>query len=326
MKAYKIARLEAKRLFNVLYDHLHPDAREIIPEEVIVGWYTREFSDKVTGEPEIRDIEFGEWTWDVTGQTYDNAAMVTYVQPVVVDGEPSEIEINLHLAKYRTSWGWFFGESQEWLDEQIAYFTADLDGDGVGPSPFKNRLDADVDRFWARQFAEAGREYLPPLGVIGFNDYLMTTCGEANPEEMNAFYCSLDETVYYGVDFRNMIEGEMGDFAWVNVIAHEWGHHIQDQLDIKWSFRPDVSGELSYMQMELQADCMAGAYTADAQARGWLDVGDIDEALSLTEWAGDPPGVPIDAIGAHGSGEQRIQSFRHGFKGGITACNVNLSE
>jgi hypothetical protein len=69
---------------------------------------------------------------------------------------------------------------------------------------------------------------------------------------------------------------------------------------------------------------MAGAYTGDAQGRGWIDVGDIDEARSLTEWAGDPPGVPPQAVGAHGSGEQRLQSFRQGFKGGIGACNVEI--
>ena len=319
----KIARLEAKGLFDVLYGYMHPDSQAVVPEEVVVAWYEREFSDKVVGEPEITDVDFADWKWDVTGKIYRDAAAVSFVQAVVVDGEADEVEGVLHLVEDDGDWKWFFGDSEEWVEEQIALFT--VGEDGIGPSPFKNRLDADVDRFWARAFAAADQEYLPPEGVMGFDGPITTGCGMVAPPVPEAFYCGIDETIYYVADFRDAVEGEMGDFAWVTVIAHEWGHHIQDRLGIRGSFRPDVSGRMSYKETELQADCLAGAYTRDAKARGWLGPEDIGEAVDLTSLAGDPPDAPQDDLLAHGTGEERVQAFREGYNGGIDDCGIDLS-
>jgi predicted metalloprotease len=102
-----------------------------------------------------------------------------------------------------------------------------------------------------------------------------------------------------------------GDFAPIVVLAHEWGHHIQTVCGI-------APG--SDNTFELQADCLAGAYTHDAGQRGVLDPGDITEAVVLAAAAGDPLGLPQDTPGAHGSNDDRITAFMRGYLGGVPAC------
>lgn len=104
---------------------------------------------------------------------------------------------------------------------------------------FPDVLHADVDRFWAEQFALAGRSYAPPGGVVRIDAPLRTGCGRADAATSAAFYCVLDETIYYAGGFRDALY-TIGDFGWVVVVAHEWAHHVQNQLGIdlgRWSAR-----------------------------------------------------------------------------------------
>src|SRR5215217_6620985 len=129
---------------------------------------------------------------------------------------------------------------------------------------FPNPLDADIDRFWDAQFQEAGRPYESPNGVIAFDEPIVTACGRADPDQEAAFYCVSDATIYYSAAFRSLIENQIGDFAWVVVVAHEWGHHIQSKLGFDLGVVPDRAGDVAPIELEHQADCLAGAYAVDA--------------------------------------------------------------
>jgi predicted metalloprotease len=191
---------------------------------------------------------------------------------------------------------------------------------------FPDPLHAHVDAFWAARFAEAGRHYDPPKGVVPFNEKIVTACGRADPDQEAAFYCVIDEKIYYSESFRSLIDAQIGDFAWVVVVAHEWGHHIQAQLGFELGVSPDLSDEGAPFALEQQADCLAGAYSIDAELSGWLDPGDIDEALRMTEISGDPPGTAWNDPRAHGTGDDRIGAFLDGYSGGLTACDLSLGE
>jgi predicted metalloprotease len=111
----------------------------------------------------------------------------------------------------------------------------------------------------------------------------------------------------------------------VIVVAHEWGHHIQAQLGFDLGVVPDRAGEVPAIEFEQQADCLAGAYAIDAEMTGWLDPGDVDEALYMTEISGDPPGTSWNDPRAHGTGDERIDAFLNGYSGGLGACNLDLT-
>ena len=336
--ARELSRLEAERDFDALYDRLHPDSRAIAPRAAVVGWYEAQFAGKRTAELTVTGVQFVEWFWEVNGKTYARTASVSFVQPYWVDGVRSDEPGVVHLVAADGEWGWFFGASRAFVDEQIAlYAPDDLQPRPTDPSdsrpqpsipayvsPFPDPLHAHVDAFWAQEFAEAGRDYEPPGGVVGFSRPTMTSCGRADPATEAAFYCLLDETIYYSADFRAIVEAQVGDFGWIVVVAHEWGHHVQLQLGYDLTFTAEQAGDLAPIELEQQADCVAGAYTGDAEDEGWLDPGDVEEALFMTELAGDPTGTPWDTPGAHGTGEERVEAFLSGYEGGLEACDLDL--
>lgn len=323
--ARALAELEAERDFDGLYDKLHPDARAVAPREAVVGWYAEALAGREAGALTVTAVRFDAWTWGVTGETYEDAVEVAFVQEYTVGGVTTETAGVMHLVESAEGWGWFFGASREFVDRQIERYGGRPIAQGI-VSAFPSILDADVDLFWQRRFADAALDYDPPAGIVPFDAPLETKCGLARPRRQAAFYCGRDETIYYNVEFRAMVEGSLGDFGWVTVIAHEWGHHIQSEL---FEQRPDAfdfGSEVETIELELQADCLAGAYTRDAEARGWLDPGDLDEALGLTFAVGDPAGTARDDPNAHGTGEQRVEAFREGYEAGLAGCGVDLDD
>jgi hypothetical protein len=223
-------------------------------------------------------------------------------------------------------------------------FDLDTDGDGVacegtedaeardgdppaaddepGPSPspvargtysFPDPDDADIDRFWQRAFADAGIAYDPPDGLLPVGPAAfrgLCIGGRLNPGETTAFYCLADRTIYYDRDVRAWIDDEYGPMAWTFVMAHEWGHHVQLLLDPLSRF--DAGGP----HIELQADCLAGVYLADAVARGWIDPTELERTWPFVLDSGSPD--------THGSGTERAEAYRLGLDGGAPACNVSL--
>jgi predicted metalloprotease len=183
------------------------------------------------------------------------------------------------------------------------------DGDGC-PDSLEELVDLarqNVDQYWRQVFANAQVPYYSPNAVMGYRGTIQTECGTALPK--NAFYCFINRTIYYDIDFVQDQLLTVGDFAPVVIIAHEWGHFIQHQIRI-W--------HLFTIQAELQADCFAGAYAQHANQVGHLQQGDLEEGASSLYNAGDY--AAWFEPGAHGSPEQRRDKFMRGFNEGLGAC------
>ncbi len=172
----------------------------------------------------------------------------------------------------------------------------------------------DIDAWWRSVVEQAGLPYHPPR-FAQYESPRSTACGTIDPDVHGELYCPLDETIYLtttGASLRSLdIEG---DYAVVAIIAHEWGHHVQHLLgEVPAGDGPDF---------ELQADCLAGAFTAHAKDAGLLEPGDLHEAALLSISAGDPP-VPVPGLpNEHGTSDQRLEAFMEGEVDGLARCDV----
>ncbi|MEO9295654.1 MAG: neutral zinc metallopeptidase [Nitrososphaera sp.] len=196
---------------------------------------------------------------------------------------------------------------------------------------------ADTEDTWSQIFAEEGRQYRPPTLVL-FSGAVDSACGYAE-SAVGPFYCPSDEKVYIDLSFYRDLKdrfGAPGDFAQAYVIAHEVGHHVQNQLgisaqveDAQQGLRQAGANRLSVMQ-ELQADCLAGVWANNAdRARGILEQGDVEEALNAASSIGDDRlqmqsqgHVTPDSF-THGTSAQRTSWFNTGLQSGtIDSCDT----
>ncbi|MGE3076204.1 MAG: neutral zinc metallopeptidase [Dehalococcoidia bacterium] len=171
---------------------------------------------------------------------------------------------------------------------------------------------SDINAFWEAQFQFEDLVYDPPINFTAYDSEIETACGTA--ELNNAFYCSADHSIYYDINFLQEQLDSNGDFAPVLIVAHEWGHLVQSLLGILGD------EELLTIQTELQADCLAGVWAADADSREMMEEGDFDEGIIALFNVGDARGTPFFDPQAHGSSGQRIDSFTGGFEAGLDAC------
>jgi len=194
---------------------------------------------------------------------------------------------------------------------------------------FSTYVFNDSQDAWARTFEASGRPY-ERAKVVFYNGGVDTACGSAS-SAVGPFYCPGDRRVYLDLSFYGDMErklGAPGDFAWAYVIAHELGHHVQQQLGTSDEVNrirrtdPDKANDAS-VRLELQADCYAGVW-----ARGVFDdlePGDLDEALTASEAVGDDrlqqqAGQRINPDSfTHGSSEQRRRWFERGRERGEPA-------
>lgn len=193
----------------------------------------------------------------------------------------------------------------------------------------------DAQGVWQEQFRRAGSTYEPARLVL-FRGGTGTGCGMGQ-SAMGPFYCPLDQRVYIDLDFFKELDsrfGAPGDFAQAYVLAHEIGHHVQNQTGVAARVReaqqanPGAANELS-VAMELQADCYAGVWANSAQRRGKLDPGDVEEGLGAASAVGDDRiqqrttgRVNVDNF-THGSAQQRAAWFTRGFQSGNPdQCNT----
>jgi len=161
--------------------------------------------------------------------------------------------------------------------------------------------------------------------LVLFRDSIGSACGTATAA-VGPFYCQLDRKVYIDLAFYEQLRqrfGAPGDFAQAYVIAHELGHHIQNLRGLLGK------GEVSSVKIELQADCLAGAWGKSASGRGLLETGDLDEALNAATQIGDDTiqrktqGRVQPETFTHGSAAQRTGAFKQGFQGGAAACGID---
>ena len=193
----------------------------------------------------------------------------------------------------------------------------------------------DIQDYWARAFAEGGHRY-EPTELVLFRGGTQSGCGSAS-SSTGPFYCPADRKVYLDLSFFRELRdrfGAPGDFAQAYVIAHEFGHHVQNVMGISEDVRreqqanPDQANELS-VRLELQADCLAGVWAHSADEEQLLEPGDIEEGLAAAAAVGDDR-IQEQATGqidreswTHGSAEQRTTWFRKGFENGSSgACNT----
>jgi uncharacterized protein len=197
---------------------------------------------------------------------------------------------------------------------------------------------ADTEDTWNEIFASASLDYREPTLVL-FSGAVESGCGLAQ-SAVGPFYCPLDEKVYIDLSFYKDLRdsfGAPGDFAQAYVIAHEIGHHVQNQLGImdevqtaQQQASSQADGNRLSVMLELQADCLSGvwAYNAD-RSRAVLEQGDIEEGLNAASSIGDDR-LQMESQGqvtpdsfTHGSSAQRVSWFERGLESGdINSCNT----
>jgi predicted metalloprotease len=160
-----------------------------------------------------------------------------------------------------------------------------------------------LDAFWRRTFASNNLRYSSPK---------ILSLGRG------AYYNRATDTIHYDPSFlalqmraaaRQMSTD--GDFAFIVILAHEWGHAVQNRLGL-------TRGRT--IERELQADCLAGAFARAAREARLLDPGDLEEATFAFLMARDKIGTNPNDPYAHGSGDQRVRAFSRGLDGGARAC------
>lgn len=141
--AVELSQLESDGRASDLYRRLHPDARRIIPESAVVGWYETDFF-PLDPQPiiEVTKVEFVTWTWPVTGKSYRNTAEVSYVQPFGSGSNVTYTEEIVRLVEDGGDWHWFFGRSPEFVEKQIARFPGSQESASTRSSTTRQSTDS----------------------------------------------------------------------------------------------------------------------------------------------------------------------------------------
>ncbi len=214
-----------------------------------------------------------------------------------------------------------FGESPQAPDAQAIPAGEDPERD---LKDFSSYVFINAQDTWAETFQRAGESY-DRAKIVFYRQGVSTACGSAS-SAVGPFYCPGDRRVYIDLSFYDAMAqqlGASGEFAWAYVIAHEVGHHVQNELGTSDEVRrlqsedPGDRNELS-VRLELQADCYAGVWANTVYEAGDLDEGDIEEAIAASEAVGDDrlqrraTGTVDPDSFTHGSSEQRARWFNTG--------------
>ena len=244
--------------------------------------------------------------------------------------------------------GWIFGINPLQLLGMMDGSDGGTTVQQQGPAPAPPKEDAgarfvsqvlrSTEQVWTDVFRESGRTYQAPKLVL-FSGSWPTACGQGQAA-MGPFYCPEDRKVYIDLSFYRVLEqklGAPGQFAQAYVVAHEVGHHIQNQLgimekvDAMRSRGDRAQANALSVRVELQADCFAGVWAARSQKEnGWrLDPGDIEAAINAAAQIGDDTlqrrtqGTVVPESFTHGTSAQRVNWFKRGVEGGsLDRCNT----
>ncbi len=240
--------------------------------------------------------------------------------------------------------GYFMGVSPSTL---LSLLSGGAGPQATAPTPAASANDPQVDfvrailgeteDVWGVYFKNMGRTYVRPKLVL-FSGQVASACGFASSAS-GPFYCPGDQKVYIDLSFYRQLATEFGapgDFARAYVIAHEVGHHVQNLLGItdKADQAEQAAGRIGAnrvsVRLELQADCFAGVWAAQANnARKILEPGDLEQGLKAASSVGDDTlqkreqGTVVPDSFTHGTSAQRVGWFRRGFDSGkIDNCDT----
>lgn len=199
---------------------------------------------------------------------------------------------------------------------------------------FLTRVLGSTEETWSEIFAKSNQRYTPTT-MVAYSRGTQTSCGFGQAA-MGPFYCPNDRKIYIDPGFFNELStrfGAAGDAAMAYVIAHEVGHHIQDlegtlgQAENLQARAGKAEGNAIQVKVELQADCYAGVWMANARdAQGPIvEPGDAEEAMHAAEAIGDDTlqrqtqGTVVPESFTHGSSAQRLAALRLGMQSGDPA-------
>ena len=212
--------------------------------------------------------------------------------------------------------------------------------DGSQPESMEQFLTAvttDVDAYWMRVFEDSGLSE-PRVGYhwIPAGQAAASACGDGSGTlgDSAAAYCPGDDTIYISQQFASDIYSgaldqalpgssqgygrTIGDFAVAYIVAHEYGHQVQDELGLFQEY----GGLLPTVAFELQADCYAGTWAKSAYEENRLEAGDVQEALDAALAVGD---FNAGSPGHHGTPEQREEAWYGGFQSGDpSSCSAYM--
>ena len=197
-----------------------------------------------------------------------------------------------------------------------------------------------TEQVWGEIFQKSGSQYTPTK-LVAYSRSLQSGCGAAQAA-MGPFYCPTDKKIYIDPQFFTELRTRFnapGDFPEYYVIAHEVGHHVQDlegtldKASSAQSGSSQAAGNAIQVGIELQADCYAGVWAANAKAPDGtkaLDPGDMEEGLKAASAIGDDTlqqqaqGRVVPESFTHGSSAQRMEALRRGLTTGNPAsCQYN---
>jgi hypothetical protein len=217
----------------------------------------------------------------------------------------------------------------------------------VGAPAGQSRLDPNTSHFVRQVLAsteDVWSKLLPgytPTVLVAYSEAYQSGCGAAQ-SAMGPFYCPTDKKVYLDTEFFDELSRRFqapGDFAQAYVIAHEVGHHVQDvtgtlskaeQLQARAS---ETEGNAIQVRIELQADCYAGVWAANAktpEGQPVMEPGDFEEGMRAAEAIGDDTlqretqGRVVPDSFTHGTSEQRMNALRTGYQSGDPAACKSL--
>jgi predicted metalloprotease len=213
----------------------------------------------------------------------------------------------------------------------------------VGQASGQSKLDPATKKFnlqvlaytedvWSKLLQQKGIAYTP-TPLVFYSEADQSGCGMAQ-SAMGPFYCPTDKRIYLDTEFFNELSQRFqapGDFAMAYVIAHEVGHHVQDlqgTLDQAHNLQARASeteGNAIQVKIELQADCYAGVWAANAkdpQGQSIMEPGDFEEGMRAAEAIGDDTlqkqtqGTVVPDSFTHGTSAQRMNALRTGYQAG----------
>jgi predicted metalloprotease len=226
------------------------------------------------------------------------------------------------------------GQQQQYQPQRQAQTGAPKDAMGQ----FVAAILAETEDTWARVLPDQKGIRYEPVKLVLYKNATRSGCGGAQAQ-MGPFYCPEDKKVYLDLSFFNEMKQKLGgggDFAYAYVIAHEIGHHVQDQLGIlgkvqaaEQSVGATARNAMS-VKIELMADCLAGVWAANANKKdNFLQDGDVEKAINTAQAIGDDKlqqasrGYATPDSFTHGSSAQRVAWLQTGLKSGqVDSCNT----